>query len=143
MHCCVALCCVVAFCTCVVAPLTGLSCVMRMSNYFLTSRPLTKKTAGFLGFYPLSAAKRSANMEWAGGNPGENPSASWVFLVTDSRLKSSPSACALIQQQCTSSGVRHSRGYWNSFPPWVLFRWLRSVSYKFLDPSSSPKIPSR
>jgi len=45
---------------------------------------VTKKTAGFLGFYPLSAAKRSANMEWAGGDPGENPAASWVFLVTGS-----------------------------------------------------------
>jgi len=35
--CCV-LCCVVHLCRCVVAPLAGLSCVVRVSSYFLSSR---------------------------------------------------------------------------------------------------------
>ena len=39
----------------------------------LCPRPVTKKTAGFLGFYQLSAAIRSvkcrAGLEWAEGKP--------------------------------------------------------------------------
>ena len=72
--------------------------------------PVTKKTAGFLGFYPLSAAKRSAKYGVGWGKSWGKPSSLLGFLGYCTGWQYFAAAVSFAFRLLLSSCCRHLRG---------------------------------